>query len=94
MAPGQGIQTSSVRVGPNGKLIYAEGVSASAGGPASQGAGQQLYSDASGNVFYDQGLRNPASSEAQQLADQITVNVEIDGETVGTATNRSESEGG
>ena len=91
---GEGIQTSRVRIGPDGELIYSEGVSASAGGPGSQGAGQRLYSDSAGNVYYDANLNNPASDEAQQLADQIAVTVQIDGETVATATTRSESEGG
>ena len=77
---GRAGQTSTVRVDENGNLVYGESFGG-AGGPSASSS-QRLFSDATGNVFYDQNFRNPASSEAQQLADRITVNVQVGDETV------------
>ena len=76
-------QTSTVSVDANGNLVYGESIGAGAGGPAASSS-QPLFTDASGNVFYNPGLTNPASNEAQQLADQITVNVMVGDEPVET----------
>ena len=92
--PGEGTQTSSVRVDANGNLIYSESVTESEGGPGGQGRGQRLYSNSSGSVFYDANLNNPASDEAQQIADQIQVNVQVGDETVDAVTSTSENRRG
>ena len=83
-----------IRVDENGNLIYAASFSGDDGGRTSSGRGQRLYSNASGSVFYDANLRNPASDEAQQLADQITVNVQVGDETVDAVTSTSENRRG
>ena len=85
-ARGSGTQTSSVRVDENGNLIYGESFR---GGDGAASSSQRLFSDPSGNVFYDPSFRNPASSEAQQLADSITVNVQVGDETVDAVTEAS-----
>ena len=93
-------QTSTVTIGPNGELIYNETYTPppGVGGPSSSGPGQTLYTDAAGNVFYDPGLQNPASGEAQGLADSlassINVNVQIGDETVQAVTEISDNRRG
>ena len=91
--PGGGTQTSTVTVDANGNLIYSEVFSGDSGGPGASSS-QGLYTDAAGNVYYDPGLQNPASGEAQTGADQITVNVQVGDETVEAVTSTSENRRG
>ena len=67
-----GTQTSTVTINADGSITYGEAFGGDESGPASQGPGQQLYTNAAGSVFYDPNLLNPASDEAQAAFDMLT----------------------
>ena len=71
-----GIQTTSVFYDENGNLIGRSAFSGDEGGPASAGAGQRLFANSTGDLFYDADFINRAGDDFQGLADSMDITTE------------------